>query len=565
MNVRLPKPDDCSFCGKRVLFGIRTKAGQVLCYGCRYCLFFERHLSLSDDFAGQPFTLIPWERDALQAIFGTIDPETGLRQYTDVYLRMAKKNAKTTWVAGLAVGALALSACEGTKVFGAATAIKQARYVFDAAASMVRHSPTLDRKLQVITSTGRIVRRDFKDSAYSVVSADGDINDGMNGSVTIQDELHRWRTRKSEELYQILKRGSVARVDDLHIDITTAGEKNESPLCWSREEYCDLIEKGVIEDKSFYFKRWQADLTKYEWDSREARVAANPSHEDNGGYLKDAKLEKLCREAQNDPRKRSQYFRYNLNLWLDAAEGAIDIERWAENHGGYDLRKDPIGNDDLIHLWGLAERSCIAGVDLSSTIDLTALVLLFPPRDDEAYYAILPFFWMPEARVRERELRDKVPYSQWIKRGFITATPGESVDYRSVAAKIRWAAELFELHEIVLDPWNSRQLASGLIDEGFTCVELRQGFQSLTAPTKQLFQLYLDRKLRHACNPVLYWNASCVTTKSDGNDNIRFIKPDRAKDSKRIDGMAALVNALSRVNEAVPGGSVYENAETALI
>jgi phage terminase large subunit-like protein len=565
VNDRLPKADNCSFCKRRVLFGIRVKTGQVLCYGCRACLFFERHLSLAEDFAGKPFNLIPWQREFLMDIFGTIDPETGLRRYQDVYLRMAKKNAKTTFVAGLAVYALATATVGGTRVFGAATAIKQARYVFDAAATMVRHSPMLSEKLKVIDSTARIVRRDFPDSSYTVISADGDINDGMNGSITIQDELHRWRTRKSEELYEILKRGSIARVDDLHIDITTAGEKNESPLCYGREEYCDNIENGVTEDKAFYFRRWQADLSKYAWDSRAARVAANPSHEDNGGYLKDAKLEALCVEARNDPRKRSQYFRYNLDIWIDAVKCDIDLVRWAENHGGFDLRKDPIGTDDLIGLWSLTEKPCIAGVDLSSTTDLTALVLAFPPVEDGDQYTILPFFWMPEARVRERELRDKVPYSQWIKRGFITATPGESVDYRSVAAKIRWAAQMFELREVVLDPWNSRQLSTSLIDEGFTCVELRQGFQSLSGPTKLLLSLYLDRKLRHANHPVLYWNASCLSLKNDGNDNVRPSKPDRSKDSKRIDGIAALVNALSRCSGESPGKSVYADEETALI
>jgi phage terminase large subunit-like protein len=123
---------------------------------------------------------------------------------------------------------------------------------------------------------------------------------------------------------------------------------------------------------------------------------------------------------------------------------------------------------------------------------------------------------------------------------------------------------MFELHEVVLDPWNSRQLSMGLIDEGFTCVELRQGFQSLSAPTKELLKLYLNRQLRHACNPVLYWHASCMTLKSDGNDNIRIVKPDRSRESKRIDGMAALVNCLSRVGFAEPSGrSIYETAETA--
>ncbi len=556
MNLRLPKPDDCSFCGRRVLFGIRVKTGQVLCYGCRYCLFIERHLTLTEEFAGQPYKLMPWQEETTRDIFGTIDEETGLRRYQDVYIRVAKKNAKSTYCAALIASFLALSSDAATKVVGAATAMKQAHYVFDPTASMVRGSAELSQRLRIVTSTNRIYRRDNPDCYYAVVSADGDVNDGANPSFAICDELHRWRTRKSRELYEILRRGSITRREPLHIDITTAGEVGESPICLQREEYCDNIENGVIQDPRFYFRRWGADLKKYAWDSREARVAANPSHEDNGGYLKDSALAKLCLEAQNNPAKKSEYLRYHLNVWVDAVDPVIDMPRWYENHGGYDLRKDPLTTDDLIHLWGLAEKPCIAGVDLSSTIDLTAVSLVFPGEDEDAPVTILPFFWMPEARVRERELKDKVPYSQWINRGLVTATPGEAVDYRSVKAKIRWAAEMFDPREVILDPWNSRQLSLDLIDEGFTCVELRQGYQSLSAPTKRLIELYLNRKLRHACHPVLAWNASCLALMNDGNDNIRPSKPDRAKDSKRIDGIAATVNALSRLT--TDERSVYE-------
>jgi phage terminase large subunit-like protein len=365
-------------------------------------------------------------------------------------------------------------------------------------------------------------------------------------------------------LYQILKRGSVTRIDDLHIDITTAGEVNESQLCAEREEYCDQIEKGVIEDPHFYYRRWRADLSSVPWDSRAARVQANPSHEDNGGFLKDSKLEKLCLEAQNDPRKRNDYLRFNLNVWVDAARGVIDMQRWAENSGGVDLRKDPITVEELAGLWELIGKPCYAGVDLGGTKDLSALVLVFEPDEKCSEYTVLPFFWMPEDQVREREITDKVPYSEWIRRGLLYTTKGSATDYHAVADKIRWAARMFSVQCVVFDPWHAQYVSSDLIDEGYVCINLRQGW-SVSEPTKMLLRLYVERKLRHANHPVLYWNASCLSLKCDDNDNIRPKKPDRSKESKRIDGISALVDALSRCCKHEDARSVYADQETAVI
>lgn len=533
--------------------------------------FFEHVLKHGKgEFAGQPFRLCPWQREVIARIFGTVD-ERGNRQYQTAYVEVPKKNGKSELAAGIALYMLLMDGEPGAEVYSAASSKDQAGNVYRVAADMVRRSSLLRQFLTVIPSTKRIVKRDEPLSFYAAISADGDVQDGINPHCVIADELHRWKVAKALDLWEILERGTITRRQPLVFAITTAGVEDESPLCWRYHEYERQIRTGVFGDPHFYGRVWSAGKDD-DWKSPEVWISANPSHEahgqgkpDHGCFLRHAALEKEFRKALNDPAQIPEFKRFHLNIWGNHTEAVIDMPRWAENGGGYDLRKDPIGNDDLVHLWGLAERPCIAGVDLSSTIDLTALVLLFPPQDDETHYTILPFFWMPDARVRERELRDKVPYSQWIARGFVTACPGEAVDYRAIADKIRWASQLFELREVVLDPWNSRQLSMGLIDEGFTCIELRQGFQSLTAPTKQLLQLYLDRRLRHANNPVLYWNASCATLKSDGNDNIRFIKPDRAKESKRIDGMAALVNALSRAVEPAAGGSVYENAETALI
>lgn len=490
---------------------------------------------------------MPWVRGVLRDVFGTLEDD-GLRQYRDVYLEVPKKNTKTTLCAGLVVFCLSTTKTTGTEVYSAATAKDQASIVFRAASQMVSASPELSKRLRVIASSKRILRRDDPSSFYAAISADGDIHDGIQPSFVVRDELHRWRARKALELNEILERGTITRKEPLVVDITTAGEVDESPLCWRRHEYARQIQEGVIQDRRFYGRIWAADLSQHDWTSREARVAANPSHEDNGGYLKDAVLVDLTTKAQNDPQAKADYLRYHLNIWGQRDEAAIDIEKWmldAED-SGVDLREWPTYDLDLlISKWGLVDRPCYLGMDASWTTDLTSLVALFPPEEGDIWTA-LSFFWMPQERIRERERKDKVPYSQWAQKGFIEATPGNAVDIAAVKQRIAWAREMFEVRELGYDPWNFRHTAMELVDEGVTCMEVRQGYASLSQPTKFILGAYLDRKIRHGNNPVLNWNARCVTLQSDNKDNVQFAKPDRSKSFKRIDGMSALATAMAR-------------------
>ena len=172
---------------------------------------------------------------------------------------------------------------------------------------------------------------------------------------------------------------------------------------------------------------------------------------------------------------------------------------------------------------------------------------------------MLPFFWTPEGSLRKRELRDGMPYRRWAEQGFIELAPGNVIDYREVKARIEWAAGVFDLREICFDPWNSRQISAPMSEEGFTCVEIRQGLATLSEPSKKLLELVTAGKLRHGGHPALRWNASCVVAKK-ANDNLMFTKPARSRSSSRIDGIAATVNAPARAIVAVPKDeSVYNS------
>ena len=535
----------CSFCQNRIRVGKRLANGQILCRACEVCLFFETRLTLTADYSGQAFKLMPWVRQVLRDLFGTLD-EYGHRQYKDVYLEVPKKNTKTTLCAGLVVYCLASADTTGAEIYSAATTKDQASQVFRAAAQMVKANPTLKARLKVLPSTKRILRRDDPTSFYAAISADGDIHDGIQPCFVVRDELHRWRTRKAFELNEILERGMISRRESMVVDITTAGVKDESPLCWRRHEYARQMSVGIFEDKRFYGRIWAANPERMAtdasyWYSREARIEANPSHEANGGYLRDSVLEDLCTKARNDPMLEAEYKRYHLNYWGQKGTRWMPQEKWslcAE-------KTRPV-----------IERACYAGLDLSSTTDLSALVLVFPDEEDDSY-DVLPFFWMPEDKVRPLEIRDRVPYTQWVAEGYITTATGEVVRHELIRERIDWARELFELREVAYDPWNAGEFAQKLIDDGMTAVPIRQGYQSLSAPMKKVMELVLDRRIRHANHPVLAWNADCVEAKDDGNDNIRPIKPDRKQSNKRIDGIVALIMAIDRATRNENAGIVH--------
>lgn len=194
----------------------------------------------------------------------------------------------------------------------------------------------------------------------------------------------------------------------------------------------------------------------------------------------------------------------------------------------------------------LRGRRCYVGMDLSSTKDLTALVAVFP--DDDGFDVLAQFF-VPHDSILERARRDRVPYDQWVRDGFLDATSGNVVDYEAVRKTLQdWAAE-FDVREIAFDPWNATDLVTRLQEQdGFTCVPMRQGFSSLSAPTKALEKAILSKTLRHDGHPVLRWNLSNVSVESDPVGNLKLSKK---VSTERIDGAAALVMAVDRMDRAV--------------
>lgn len=493
-----------------------------------------------------------WHRQVLRNLFGTVKREDGQRKFRRAYISTAKQNGKSFITAGLPLYHILMEDELNPEAYGSAAAKEQAGIVFKAAAMLVNANPDLRARLKVLPSTKRIIRRDGG-GTYQVLSADGDVQDGIRPSLNIRDEMHRWKNAKAETLYDVTTKGQISRSEPLDIAITTAGAEYESPLWFGEYEFAKQVMSGAVTSEQFYAAIWEADNAKVKsdpeyWKSREARIAANPSHEDLGGFLKDAAIVVELEKALAQPANRSKFLRYHLNVPVTSqADPIIDTAQWMACGGNVDLREWPeMDVEMLISKWGLLDRTCIVGVDASWTTDMTAVVFGFPPENEGGVWSLLPFFFVPVERVPQIERICRIPLQSWINRGFVIATPGNAIDLRSVKDRIRWGAEMFELRELAYDRCNFRTEAMELLDEGITTVEVQQSFMQLSYPTKFLLSAYVDQRIRHGNHPVLNWHAACLQLQYDRKDNVQPTKPERLKSSKRIDGIQATVTMLNR-------------------
>ena len=479
---------------------------------------------------------------------------------------MGKKNGKTFLIAGLPLYHLKYpDEDRPVKVFGAAAAKDQASLIFDTAASMVNQNPMLRADFRVLAGTKRILLRNGQ-GFYHVISAEGDVQDGIEPDLALKDEYHRWKTASAKTLDQVMTKGMLSRPNALELLISTVGVEHESPMWYSMHEKARRWVSGAVQDPKFYASIYAADEKKYNedaeyWKSKEARVAANPSHEDNGGFMLDSKLVTELDKAIAQPADRDEYVRYCLNIPISSqGNPVIDMHKWQDDRSGVDLRTWPMYDVELlIRKWGLIEKPCWAGVDASWTTDLTALQLVFPPFDDVEQWTILGFAWLPQDRIADIERRVRVPLSAWARQEFLSVTPGNATDLRAVVEKLKWARQMFDLREVCYDPWNFRPQAMDLESDDFTCIEVRQGYASLSESTKKTLSLYPDHLLRHGNNPLMNWNASCVRLLQDNKDNVQPCKPERTKGAARIDLFSALVTAMNRAVLTEQEQSAYAN------
>ena len=495
--------------------------------------FFSRFLKHhKGEWAGRPFILDPWqEHDIIRPMFGWMRAD-GTRRYRTGYVEIPRKNGKSTLAAGIGLYLTIADGEAGAEVYSSATKKDQAKIVHDAAKQMVRGSRELSKFVTVLRNNISVERIAAK---FEPLGADSNTLDGLNAHGNIVDELHAHRDRT---VWDVLITSMGARRQPLTLAITTAGTYVPTSIGWEQHDYAVKVLEGIIEDDSYFVYIAAADKDD-DWTDPATWYRANPAL---GISIKEEYLREQCEKAKSSPAFQNTFRRLHLNQWTEQTTRWIDMDKWGQ--GARPL--DP-----------LEGRVCFAGLDLASTTDLTALVLVFP---DEDYHEfdVLAKFWVPGERMVERVRRDRVPYDAWARDGYLDVTDGDVFDDEAVRLAIRELGELYDIKEIAYDRWGASSLAPKLAGDGFLVVPMGQGFASMAAPTKELDRLIVGGLLRHAGNPILAWMASNVAVRQDPAGNIKI---DKSKSTERVDGMVALVMGLDRALRHQLddlGPSVYE-------
>ena len=490
--------------------------------------FFKDCLThVKGELSGQPFILDQWQSDIIEAMFGWKKPD-GTRRYQAAYIEIPRKNGKSTLCAGIGLYHLFADQTDhGKEVYSCAAEREQASIVFDIASQMVAAEPILRSNSKTFR---KAISVEKTASTYKVLSADAYTKHGLNASMIVFDELH---AQQSRDLWDVMSTSTGARVQPLTVAITTAGYDRNS-ICYEVRNYAERVRDGILEDQSFLPVIYCAD-DKDDFTKESTWKKANPAY---GISIRKEYFEREAMKASELPSYENTFRRLHLNQWTEQATRWLPMDRWDE------------AND--FHEFG--DRPCYGGLDLASTTDITALVLVCP--DEDGGFDVLPFFWIPSENAHRRERKDKVPYEAWIKQGNVRVTDGDIVDYDQIREDILEICQKFNVREIAVDRWNATQIVTQLEGEDVNMVMFGQGYRSMSAPSKQLEALVMGRKLHHGGNPVLRWMASNVAIESDPAANI---KPSKKKSTEKIDGIVATVMTIARATATLEDGeSIYE-------
>lgn len=497
--------------------------------------FIENLCHTKGKWAGKRFWLLPWQEQLIRDIFGIVKPD-GYRQFRTAFVEICKKVGKSELAAAVALYLLYADNEPSAEVYGAAADRQQASIVFDVARQMVEMSPALLKRSKLMTATKRIVN--YGNSGYyQVLSAEVGGKHGFSVSGLVFDEIH---TQPNRQLYDVLTKGSSdARQNPLHFIITTAGTDRHSIAYELHTKAVDILE-GRRVDPTFYPVVYGLKDDE-DWEDEANWYKVNPSL----GYTVDIeRLRDAYREAKQNPADEVTFKWLRLNMWVSSTVAWIPDAIFMK------------GNEE-IDLAALEGRDCYGGLDLSSTGDITALVLMFPPRDEDEKYILLPFFWIPEETIPQRVKAASVPYDIWERQGYLLSTEGNVIHYDFIEKFINDLAEKYHIVEIAVDRWNATQMIQNLEGDGFTMVPFGQGFASMSGPTKDFYRLLMEGQIIHGGHPVLRWMAGNVVVDTDPAGNIKVTK---AKSKEKIDGIVAAIMALDRCirNQTEPQGSVYD-------
>jgi len=481
--------------------------------------------------AGEPFGPSPFQAFVLWNLFGWMR-EGGFRRFRLSYTQTARKQGKTVWGGGVVGNYMFLADGEAAaQVYSAATKKDQARISHRAAKLMVKRSPHLNSRVEILKDNMSVATTESK---FEPLGADADTTDGLNTHCAIVDEIHKHKTRK---LHDVIETSMRSRTQPLMFDITTPGAGREG-ICWELRQYAEDVLRGIVEDDRFFAFVAEPDPGD-DYRDETLYTKGNP----NLGItvkLEDIRADRKKAEAM--PGFFNTFLRDDLGIWTEQKVRAIPMHQWD-------------ACDRIPKRKPLRNYVAYGGLDLSSKWDLTAFDLVWPL--ESGMWPLIPQFWLPEGSMKEYPKREREMYGRWVDEGLIELTPGPIIDYDIIRRRINEYGEEFDIQEIGFDPWNATQLSTQLAGDGFEMVQMRQGFYTMGEPTKYFLALVRAGRLAHGGHKVLRWNANNLELLWDTNGNPR---PSKEHERERIDGIAAGIMACGRAMLNLGEDSAYEEA-----
>lgn len=512
--------------------------------GERVVGYFAEVLRLSGGaFEGKPFKLAPPQVFIVGSLYGWINTRADCRRFTTAYVETSKGAGKTPLAAGIGLYMATADGERLAEVYVAAVDRDQAKIAFRDAVAMVDQSPALSARIIKsggkdgdITKTWNLAHLE-SGSFFRPISSErrGRGKSGFRPYCVILDELHEHPT---DAMTEFTRKNIKGRPNALVFMITNAGVYDVSGVCWRYHDYGVRVASGEISDDEFFsyicaLDKGDSWTDPAVWKKVSPLLGVTPRRE----YL-----EKEVREAVNMPAKQSLTRRLNFCEWVESASPFVATEVWKANNATVDEAS-------------LLGRECYGGLDLSGKNALSALVLIFPSEDGPT--AVLSFFWAPEIGLRQREERDGGGYRQWADEGYLTLTPGKTVDYRFIAAELARLSTRYRIAGVAFDRWRIEDLERELDDIGAD-VPLKQNDQgavSMDPCIEALEDMLIDQQLAHGDNPVLTWCVHNVRV----NVNARGLRTfDKREQSRRNDGAVALAMACGLARSGGDAASVYD-------
>ncbi|EMJ5882184.1 terminase large subunit [Enterobacter hormaechei] len=513
----------------------------------RACRFVQLLPHSSGDLAGQKLKLEPWQAFAFSSIFGWVTKKTKKRRFREAYIRVARKNGKSFFAAGIGTYMFCADGENSAEVYCGATTMAQAKKVFTPARQMADRLPSLRSKFNISVWVDSLTRPDG--SLFAPIA--GKPGDGDSPHCAIIDEYHEHDT---DHMYEAMTLGMGARSQPLTLIITTAGTSLESP-CYDKDKQVKEMLNGHVPNERLFGLIYELDEGD-DWTDPTNFIKANPNLDVSISF--DDLLAEM-EVAKQVPRKVNAFKTKRLNIWVSGKAAFYNMTQW---HAAADksLRYEDFAGEDYY-----------LGLDLAQRLDLNAGVGVFV-REIEGkkhYYCISPKFWVPEDTVRSTDpkiAKTADRYVKFVEMGALEATDGAEADYREILASIIDLQEInkVRISEIPIDPSGATALSHELQDHGFEPISIRQDYTNMSPPMKELEAALAGGRFHHDGNPVLSWCISNVIGKNvPGSDDI--VRPTKGDKQSKIDGATALFMAIGRamLNGRASNQSVYDEEDVA--